>query len=563
MSQFAYYASSKKCNNNNNNNVNESTCSSLKIGDKVDVFTNSFIRNETEEKNHFCEAFVKEVNETTYKIGFYGMAENLDEVIDKDSERIQRHGTRSSNQPQKVPLVNSKVVSYQPTSYNAREQLLSISSMESYQKNSQEEIRLGDYYDMNIMDVRRQTLDNSKNNEKDGLDNKSLHKRKNYLDQHPDLNAVMRARLIEWLAEVCHEYQYRRETLYTASAYVDSYLSIKENAKRSKLQLIGCAGLFLAGETLENYPLSILELVVLTDLTYDETELSTMVNLMRFMKINETTPRTIMYYMSLYINTILTYSCTKKKKRSLVQCSKKQYDRMDRYLTSCNDSESVSNRKYVPSYHALAEDLMPEKDIGCFTSCNYNAFNMFPKKAFQIIMNQVDLLLLDIQSLEFPPELIASTMLYHYLPVQISSIKKHNVLEATGSKLKDILTLSKWLGKLLYRFDTLKIYDAKSEKVIWRQIKKLEGTKNNLLPRNHDLQNLQDCIDDGLHHFRQYIKTPEVIKSIEDVKSINVHFYKTASSIKISVSSDTNLRDVISSNLKSMKIQVGRRNPLY
>ena len=70
MSQFAYYASSKKCNNNNNNNVNESTCSSLKIGDKVDVFTNSFIRNETEEKNHFCEAFVKEVNETTYKIGF-------------------------------------------------------------------------------------------------------------------------------------------------------------------------------------------------------------------------------------------------------------------------------------------------------------------------------------------------------------------------------------------------------------------------------------------------------------------------------------------------------------
>ena len=219
MSQFAYYASSKKCNNNNNNNVNESTCSSLKIGDKVDVFTNSFIRNETEEKNHFCEAFVKEVNETTYKIGFYGMAENLDEVIDKDSERIQRHGTRSSNQPQKVPLVNSKVVSYQPTSYNAREQLLSISSMESYQKNSQEEIRLGDYYDMNIMDVRRQTLDNSKNNEKDGLDNKSLHKRKNYLDQHPDLNAVMRAILIEWLAEVCHEYQYRRETLYTASCF--------------------------------------------------------------------------------------------------------------------------------------------------------------------------------------------------------------------------------------------------------------------------------------------------------------------------------------------------------
>ena len=62
MSQFAYYASSKKCNNNNNNNVNESTCSSLKIGDKVDVFTNSFIRKETEEKNHFCEAFVKEVN---------------------------------------------------------------------------------------------------------------------------------------------------------------------------------------------------------------------------------------------------------------------------------------------------------------------------------------------------------------------------------------------------------------------------------------------------------------------------------------------------------------------
>ena len=47
------YSQMQNNNNNNNNdnnekkdnnNVNESTCSSLKIGDKVDVFTNSFIR---------------------------------------------------------------------------------------------------------------------------------------------------------------------------------------------------------------------------------------------------------------------------------------------------------------------------------------------------------------------------------------------------------------------------------------------------------------------------------------------------------------------------------------
>ena len=124
---------------------------------------------------------------------------------------------------------------------------------------------------------------------------------------------------------------------------------------------------------------------------------------------------------------------------------------MDRYLTSCNDSESVSNRKYVPSYHALAEDLMPEKDIGCFTSCNYNAFNMFEKS----ISNNYEpsrLVAFRHTIVGISPELIASTMLYHYLPVQISSIKKHNVLEATGSKLKDILTLSKWLGKIAISF---------------------------------------------------------------------------------------------------------------
>ena len=81
MSQFAYYASSKKCNNNNNNNnVNESTCSSLKIGDKVDVFTNSFIRNETEEKKSCSKKLCLEQPQKTVqfkksqKIMCYGLS---------------------------------------------------------------------------------------------------------------------------------------------------------------------------------------------------------------------------------------------------------------------------------------------------------------------------------------------------------------------------------------------------------------------------------------------------------------------------------------------------------
>ncbi|GFP89208.1 cyclin-a1-1 [Phtheirospermum japonicum] len=60
-----------------------------------------------------------------------------------------------------------------------------------------------------------------------------------------DINASMRAILIDWLVEVVKEYRLVPDTLYLTVNYIDRYLS-RNLMDRQRLQLLGVACMMIA-----------------------------------------------------------------------------------------------------------------------------------------------------------------------------------------------------------------------------------------------------------------------------------------------------------------------------
>lgn len=70
---------------------------------------------------------------------------------------------------------------------------------------------------------------------------------KDYMCRQPDLNASMRALVVNWMVEVQENFELNHETLYLGVKLVDLYLS-KVRITKNKLQLIACASLFVAAK---------------------------------------------------------------------------------------------------------------------------------------------------------------------------------------------------------------------------------------------------------------------------------------------------------------------------
>lgn len=100
----------------------------------------------------------------------------------------------------------------------------------------------------------------------------------NYMKKQPDITENMRCILVDWLVEVAEEYRLHRETLCLAVNYVDRFLS-HMSVLRGKLQLVGCAAMFLASKYEEIYPPDVGEFVYITDETYTKKQVLRMEHL--------------------------------------------------------------------------------------------------------------------------------------------------------------------------------------------------------------------------------------------------------------------------------------------
>jgi cyclin B len=103
--------------------------------------------------------------------------------------------------------------------------------------------------------------------------------RPEYLEEQTDINAKMRAILIDWLVEVHMKYKLKTETLFLAVNLIDRFLE-KKAITRKKLQLVGVTGMLIAAKFEEIYPPEVRDFVYITDKAYTKEEILSMEVLM-------------------------------------------------------------------------------------------------------------------------------------------------------------------------------------------------------------------------------------------------------------------------------------------
>ncbi|KAB1221017.1 Cyclin-A1-1 [Morella rubra] len=107
-----------------------------------------------------------------------------------------------------------------------------------------------------------------------------------------DINASMRAILIDWLVEVAEEYRLVPDTLYLTVNYIDRYLS-GNVMNRQRLQLLGVACMMVASKYEEICAPQVEEFCYITDNTYFKEEVLQMESaVLNYLKFEMTAPTT-------------------------------------------------------------------------------------------------------------------------------------------------------------------------------------------------------------------------------------------------------------------------------
>lgn len=92
-----------------------------------------------------------------------------------------------------------------------------------------------------------------------------------------DLTEKMRAILIDWLVSVHEKFQLNPETLFSSINILDKFLE-KQGIPRQKLQLVGITCLLIASKLEEIYYPDLIDLVAITDFTYQRKNILDMEN---------------------------------------------------------------------------------------------------------------------------------------------------------------------------------------------------------------------------------------------------------------------------------------------
>ena len=93
-----------------------------------------------------------------------------------------------------------------------------------------------------------------------------------YMQRQQDINAWMRAILIDWLVDLHIRFKLLTETLFLTVNIVDRYLN-KEQVKTDHLQLLGVTACLIACKYEEIYPPEIKDFVYITNYTYTKEDI--------------------------------------------------------------------------------------------------------------------------------------------------------------------------------------------------------------------------------------------------------------------------------------------------
>lgn len=105
--------------------------------------------------------------------------------------------------------------------------------------------------------------------------NAKLKINKNYIKQQSDINAQMRAILVDWIIEVHNQFHFKRKTLFQTILLIDLYLSLRL-IQKPRLQLLGIACLLISVKANEVYYPRLEDFINITDNAYTKKELLNM-----------------------------------------------------------------------------------------------------------------------------------------------------------------------------------------------------------------------------------------------------------------------------------------------
>ncbi|XP_057804773.1 G2/mitotic-specific cyclin-2-like [Salvia miltiorrhiza] len=116
-----------------------------------------------------------------------------------------------------------------------------------------------------------------------------------YMSQQVDINERMRAILIDWLIEVHHKFDLRKETLFLTVNLIDRFLA-KQSVVRKELQLIGLVAMLLACKYEEVAVPVVEDLVFISDKAYNKKQVLEMEKLMlNTLQFNMSVPTTYVF----------------------------------------------------------------------------------------------------------------------------------------------------------------------------------------------------------------------------------------------------------------------------
>lgn len=109
--------------------------------------------------------------------------------------------------------------------------------------------------------------------------------RPDYMDGQTEINAKMRAILIDWLVEVHLKYKLKNDTLFLSVNLIDRFLALRQ-LPRKRLQLCGITATLIAAKFEEIYPPEVRDFVYITDNAYRKEDIlqmeATMLTVLKF-----------------------------------------------------------------------------------------------------------------------------------------------------------------------------------------------------------------------------------------------------------------------------------------
>jgi len=120
-----------------------------------------------------------------------------------------------------------------------------------------------------------------------------------YMTGQSDINARMRAILVDWLVEVHHKYNLQTVTLFLTVQLLDRFLQASQT-HRKQLQLAGLGALLIASKFEEKSPVMVKDLVYICDNAYTKKDVNRMeAEMLTTVAFNLCTP-TASHFLDLY-----------------------------------------------------------------------------------------------------------------------------------------------------------------------------------------------------------------------------------------------------------------------